>query len=235
MRDVDDSYENTSGSEYGIPLAVAERQWNWGAFCLGWLWCLFHGLVVGTVGILGLNAALIYFSIVILPSGWYVPSALTALVIFGANCYLGLNGYRLAWEHRRFEGGETQFFRVQRAWGFSGIASTGVLLLLSTGVTIVFISAFHAYEARKQQVFPVAATSAQPLGPAPMVLRRPPPEPVGMRPIMGGQGYRHPWDFKPSPRYRPGYGPGDVRTSPMPTSEPPTLPVQNIPVPAATP
>lgn len=240
---LDDSQDNTSGSEYGMPLEVADRQWNWGAFFFGWLWCLFHGLIGTALLILGLNGVLVYFSIVILPSGWYVPSALTALVLFGTNCYLGLNGYRLAWEHRRFAGGESQFFRVQRSWAITGIAMASVSVLVFIVSAIGFMKAFQAYEVRRQHVVPPAAAPVALSGPAPMVLRQNQPEPVQRRPVIGGQGFRHPWD-NPAPyppRYRPGFGPGDIRTAPMPEAAPapiappaPAYPV-NAPLPDAPP
>lgn len=49
---------------------------------------LFHGSAGLALLILGLNVLLGYFNIVILPSGWYVPSALLALVLFGLHCHL---------------------------------------------------------------------------------------------------------------------------------------------------
>jgi len=224
----DDSPENTSGSEYNAPLVVAERTWNWGAFFWGWLWCFFNGAAGLALLVLGLNALLAFFNIAILPSGWYVPSALLALVIFGLHCHLALRGHQLAWQRRRFPGGVEQFFAVQRTWAMSGAAWFGASSLVLTVFLAVSIRGFQAFEARRQRMAAPMAVGPPPAptGPAPLVLplpgrdepRRGEPRPGRLQnnPL---QNNPLQWQNETRPHYRPGYGPGDVRTpsgAPMP-------------------
>ena len=248
---MDDSAENTSGGDYGTPLEVAELHWNWGAFFLGWLWCFANGQAGLGVLLIALNCLLTYFNVALLTAGYPLPSELLALVVLGTHAYLGINGHRFAWERRRFVGGVPQFLSVQRAWAVGGlIAFVGTTLVLSL-FGAVTLTAFNAYEARKQKPVAVAAPPPAATGPAPIVLQRTPPPVPLMSPPMGGplgrQGFNHPGDFQRhfNPNYRgpediPGYRqPGDqapgFQPVPRPDVVPSPQPYPNVPIPPMSP
>lgn len=92
--------ENTSGQNTSVPPQIAALKWNWGAALLPFWWLLNHRLVWWAVGIFVLSC--------IPYVGYFV--GLAALI------YFGINGHRLAWQNRRFEGGLPQYFAVQKAW-----------------------------------------------------------------------------------------------------------------------
>jgi hypothetical protein len=86
-------------------LLPAVHGWNWGAFCLSWIWAFAHGIWVW--GVLAL----------VLP--------------FPVAIYLGMSGNELAWRTRRFQGLQ-QFRTTQRIWARWGIVVlviSGVLAL----------------------------------------------------------------------------------------------------------
>ena len=172
IRYEDDSAENTSGGEYGTPLEVAELHWNWGAFFLGWLWCFANGQAGLGILLIAANCLLTFFNVTLLPIGpiGAIPSELMALVVFGIHCYLGLHGHQYAWERRRFVGGVPQFLSVQRAWAVGGLAAFVGTTLVLTIFGVLFMSAFRAYEASKQQPVVVAAPPPAATGPAPIIL-----------------------------------------------------------------
>ena len=228
----DTSEHNSSGKERGCPLEIAELHWNWGAFFCGWLWCFLNALPGLAVLVLAVGGLLTYFTFALLPQGYAIPSELVALVLFGLHCHLGIKGHQLSWEHRRFFGGAAQFFAVQRAWLVGGAVAFGLTASLLTFSAVAFFKAFNAYEVRRQHpvvVSPPVAAS----GPAPIVLRAAPPAGVSpswySSPVYGGQGFRHPWDGPGRVRYRPGYGPGDVRTAPDGPAETETPQPANVP------
>ena len=99
---------NTSGMRQGVPPSVASLKWNWAAFLGGtslW-WCFFNGSPLWG----GILLALVLIS--------WIPflGAVAGVTYFGIAVFLGINGHKLAWEGRRFEGGYSQFIEVQRIW-----------------------------------------------------------------------------------------------------------------------
>lgn len=244
IRYQDDSQENTSGGEYGVPMEVAELHWNWGAFFLGWLWCFANGVAGLGVLLLALDCLLTFFNVALLPAGYALPSELLALVVVGTHCYLGLHGHPFAWERRRFVGGVAQFFSVQRAWATAGVIAFVGTTLVFTIFGVLFMSAFQAYEARRQQPAPVVAPPPAETGPAPVILQANPPAPrTGYVPIDGRTGMPIPTDrgmppggfqHQFNPNYRsssaePGYRqPGDqalgYRPAPPPSQVTPDQP-----------
>lgn len=168
--------DNSSGEERGGPPEIEALRWNWGAFFCGWLWCFFHDNI--GLGLLAVAASglLIFFSVVILPSGYALPSELMALVLFGLSCYLGLHGHQLGWGRRRFPGGVSQYRAVQRSWAVGGGVAFGLTTVFCVMIGAVSLAAFRAYEARRQTAsHPAPVTVAAPTGPAPVILRRPEP------------------------------------------------------------
>lgn len=110
---------NTSGGGpmAPIPPELAALKWNWGAALLAWLWCLNHKMVGWGVGILLLS---------------FIPYV-GSLVHLAAFVYFGLNGHKLGWQNRRFEGGLPEYFAVQNAWMKWGIG----LIIVSFVIGII--------------------------------------------------------------------------------------------------
>jgi hypothetical protein len=122
---------NDSGQNAGVPPEVAQLQWNWGAFFLNWLWCLNHGLVLW--GVLILVVPTLLRIVHLAPLG--------SLLVLAAAIYMGINGYKLGWQNRRFEGGIPQFLEVEKAWMKWGIAVfvIGVVLFIIAVIVAVAI------------------------------------------------------------------------------------------------
>lgn len=130
--------ENTSGMKGPVPPEIANLKWNWGAFLLHWIWCFAHSLPVYGAVIL-----------VVAVFGRMIPHAspLISIVLLAGYIYLGLNGHKLAWQNRRFDGGLPQYFAVQDAWMKWGIglAIAGIILGIIFAVLFaaVFATMFH--------------------------------------------------------------------------------------------
>lgn len=120
--------ENTSGMKGAVPPQIAALKWNWGAFLLSFLWTVNHRMAWGwgilVLGLLG-NIPLV--------------GLLFSLAVLGISIYLGMNGHKLGWQNRRFEGGLPQYFAVQNAWMKWGI---GVTILSFVGGIIIGIASF---------------------------------------------------------------------------------------------
>lgn len=115
---------NTSGTKGDIPPEIAALKWNWGAFLLSFLWTVNHKMSWGWgLLVLGLLSNIPFLGI------------LFSLVSLGIAIYLGLNGHKLGWQNRRFEGGMSEFIAVQQKWLIWGV---GVVLV---GFVLGFIGA----------------------------------------------------------------------------------------------
>ncbi len=114
-----------------VPPEIARLRWNWGAFFLPWLWCVNHKLKWGW-GILVVTALWVFGG-----SLGYV----FGIVYFGCALCLGLEGYTLGWQNRRFDGGTAQYFDVQRKWLAWGVAAP---VLLFAARALYFLVQFCA-------------------------------------------------------------------------------------------
>ncbi|HNY31122.1 MAG TPA: cytochrome c oxidase assembly factor Coa1 family protein [Fibrobacteria bacterium] len=83
------------------------RGWNWGAFFLNWIWGIVHGSWVGLL--------------------MFVP-----FVNLFVPFVMGSQGSRWAWENRKWRSLE-QFKRVQRIWGWVGLA---VWVVVGAGLVV---------------------------------------------------------------------------------------------------
>ena len=119
--------ENTSGQNGSVPPEIAALKWNWGAALMTWLWCVNHKMLAYGIGILVLSFIPYVGSIV----------GLVALV------YFGINGHKLAWQNRRFDGGLPQYFAVQTAWMNWGIGLALVGFVF--GIVGAIFGAFAQY------------------------------------------------------------------------------------------
>jgi hypothetical protein len=87
------------------PMPAELHGWNWGAFCLSWLW----GITNGT-----------YISLLSL-----IPAA-NVIMMF----VLGAKGNEWAWQNRKFES-VAQFKAVQKAWTIWGLVILGLGILMT--------------------------------------------------------------------------------------------------------
>ena len=79
------------------------NRFNWGAFFLNWIWCLFNCKPSITV---------IY--IFVIPLFTFIP-VIGNFIFFGACVWLGIKGNELAWANKRWKSVE-YFHEVQRKW-----------------------------------------------------------------------------------------------------------------------
>jgi hypothetical protein len=98
------AYENTSGMKSSVPYEVETMGWNWGGCIWGWIWLCAHGMAA--LGILLLLAG--FIPIVGLLTG------------IGSAIYLGINGYKLAWQNRRFDSVE-HLREVENKWKIAAV------------------------------------------------------------------------------------------------------------------
>ncbi len=96
---------NTSGMKGDVPPEIAALKWNWGASGLPFLWTVSHKMTWGW--------ALLLVNILSRVPGVGIVFIVLSLVV---GVYLGLNGHKMAWQNRRFEGGVEQFLQVQSRW-----------------------------------------------------------------------------------------------------------------------
>lgn len=125
--------ENTSGMKGAVPPQLAALKWNWGAFLLSFLWTVNHRMTWG-------------WGILVLSLLGRIPGIglLFSIAVLGVSIYLGLNGHKLGWQNRRFEGGVAQYFEVQNAWMKWGIGVTVVSFIFGVlGGIATFMGAAH--------------------------------------------------------------------------------------------
>jgi hypothetical protein len=140
------------GAQSVVPEEI--KRWNWGAFCLHWIWgignrvwitflILIPGFISGMI-----NAVIIIARMPQMMSSMTAsrPPNFIALneispsqwILYGANFVIqigfmivfGIKGSEWAWRNRFFEGGVEQFREVQRIWAIWGI------ILLIVGWTL---------------------------------------------------------------------------------------------------
>lgn len=112
----------------------AKSSWSWGAFLLGWIWAVGHGIVWPLFVILGLAFILVLLPI-IFPPVLIITVSINNLLAFALNIYLGAKGNTLAWENGCFESVE-HFKSRERKWTIVALVIYGILLL---GVIVSFI------------------------------------------------------------------------------------------------
>ena len=109
----------TAGTVSGVngPMPVELHGWNWGAFCLTWIW----GIA---------NSSYLAFLC-------FIPFVNVIMVFV-----LGAKGNEWAWTHRKFES-VAQFKAVQKAWATWGLVFLGLgilMTILSWGAIIALVA-----------------------------------------------------------------------------------------------
>ncbi len=109
---VKNASESRYGHQAGQILPRNLQKWNWGAFCLNWIWGLSNG---------------VYISLLC-----FVP-----VIGFAMPFVLGAKGNEWAYSKKKFKSDEA-FFRSQRAWSIWGIAifSLSVLLMIISFILV---------------------------------------------------------------------------------------------------
>ena len=113
----------TAGTISGVngPMPAELHGWNWGAFCLTWIW----GIA---------NSSYLAFLC-------FIPFVNVIMVFI-----LGAKGNEWAWTHRKFES-VAQFKAVQKAWTTWGLVILGInilLIILSWGAIIALVASGKA-------------------------------------------------------------------------------------------
>ncbi len=125
---------NTSGEPGDVPPEIARLTWNWGAFFFPVLWCRKHGMA-SQVNLLRYA----FLAIVVLRSVLHSVSP-TIFVILGVlygvsysamRLYYAVKGHTLAWGHRHFAGGVSEYFQVQKAWMWWGFGISAIFTVIT--------------------------------------------------------------------------------------------------------
>lgn len=123
-------FVNNSGQGKGSAVPEEIKAFNWGAFCLNWIWGVFNGSFITLVIFASVLLAFIPFI------GWLAPLALCI--------WFGNKGNEWAWQNKKWESVE-QFHKVQRTWATVGLIlfTLGIICsVASTVLGIMFASSF---------------------------------------------------------------------------------------------
>lgn len=116
-------FVNTSGQGSTAEVPAELKCFNWGAFCLNWIWGVFNKSYLTLTIFASIIAAFIPFI------GAFVP--------LGLCIWFGLKGNEWAWQNKQWESVE-QFNSVQKKWAIAGIILFA-LSIISTILAMVLI------------------------------------------------------------------------------------------------
>ena len=126
---------NSSGQRSSVPPEVASMGWNWGAFCLPWIWMGFHGMG-------GWAILFVAFGIM---QGWaeiqgaWVVCPLLMVATYAASAAvhicLGVRGHAYAWRSRHFEDVE-HLREVERRWAGWGVGYLLTVIMLAASLAL---------------------------------------------------------------------------------------------------
>lgn len=113
------------------PFPAELNRWNWGAFCLHWIWSIGNSTWIGLLALIS-------------------PISLIIAII------LGVKGNEWAWKNRKFESVE-QFKKVQHIWAVWGLVLflVGTVGILFTIVVVNISAARHKAEQKANTTIPV--------------------------------------------------------------------------------
>lgn len=115
---------NISFDEKTFPANL--NSFNWGAFLMGWLWCLSNGKV--WLGILLCVLAWISNHLPFIGFIFSIPYIIIAI-------YLGVKGNKIAWNHKEWKSVEA-FEKVQKNWLIAGIIVDVILLIFCYSIIL---------------------------------------------------------------------------------------------------
>ena len=88
-----------------------------------------------------------YFLQFISPLAFFAICGVYAVTYFAVQVYFGLNGHKIGWRNRHFQGGLEEYFKVQNAWMWWGLGINvvgGILVpVLFLGALIAALSTAH--------------------------------------------------------------------------------------------
>jgi hypothetical protein len=134
--------ENTSGQGWNAPIPSEIRRWNWGAFWFTWIWGLSQNMWEGVliwfipIGFMTLAQALAET-----PEAKGLTAVSSWLIMICLTILFATKGSEWAWQHRRFDGGVTEFMEVQRIWARWGLILVGSTLGIGVLLFIIMIIA----------------------------------------------------------------------------------------------
>jgi hypothetical protein len=107
--------ENTSGQGSSATVPPEIKEWNWGAFCLTWIW--------------GIGNRVWLALIALIP----VPIVGLAMMVI-----LGIKGNEWSWRCKRWDSIE-HFRHRQRIWMYWGIAALVAPFVLILGIVLILV------------------------------------------------------------------------------------------------
>ncbi len=118
------SLTNNSGRGPNSPvLDIVAKKFNWGAFCLQWIWGLGNNTFI----------TLIVFLLCCIPVVQYIAP-------LGCAIWFGIKGNEWAWQNKRWESIE-HFHSVQKKWAIAGIIYTCIITILALAICITTLFA----------------------------------------------------------------------------------------------
>ena len=100
------------------------NSFNWGAFLIGWIWCLFNGKI--WLGILLFLMRFFYNDFNNIPH--IVLAYFVFVLVIGIN--LGRKGNKIAWNHKEWKSVEA-FEKAQKSWMIAGIIINVLVFVLA--------------------------------------------------------------------------------------------------------
>ena len=136
---------NTSGEIGAVPPEISRLTWNWGAFFFPVLWCRKHGMAAqvnllryGLIAIVVLRAVLHSVS----PTIFIILGVLYGVAYSALRLFYAVKGHTLAWQHRHFTGGISEYFAVQKAWMWWGFGISALWTAIIPGA--IFLGVLSA-------------------------------------------------------------------------------------------
>ena len=121
LRNHESTLANNSGDGPNSPvLDIVAKKFNWGAFCLSWIWGLWNNTHITLIMLLT----------------YFLPWVGT-IVSIGLAIWFGIKGNTWAWQNKRWESIE-QFHSVQKKWAIAG----AICAFIGTVITICAIVLF---------------------------------------------------------------------------------------------
>lgn len=139
---------NTSGAHSTVPPEIAQG-WNWAAAFLTLFWAIAHR--VWWLVLFGIAQPIL--GVALQATGSTAVQNVGSLIQFatqiGMIVYIGINGNRIAWQYRVFEGVE-HFRKVQRIWAWwtLGIYAISIVLIVLVVIAVILIAAVAASSAQ---------------------------------------------------------------------------------------
>ncbi len=107
-----------------LPPEIERLRWHWGAFFFPILWTKNHGLTTAAAamgGALLVLRLMRYFLQFISPLAFFGICGVYGVTYFAMQIYFGLNGHKIGWRNRHFQGGLEEYFKGSERLDVVGI------------------------------------------------------------------------------------------------------------------